>query len=615
MTLEDPRDSAGTFALSEIEWLLAQPLGSLDLAYHPESYPILSQIVSYLWPDWLHSSLEFRLGVVSQTPFRTVDGSAISATRIKDDLFSLEPLQHDLRVERPLDTTDWLELLEEAALVLFQGNVPAMTRIEVALLRRCILIRNETDALLAARSMAAIGHFRRDTGVVMGRDSAVSAYRSAKELFVDVGDQAGTATMDLMLAVCAEMSGKSRQSMEAYRQLATDPRLSQRERALATLWVGTSATKESLGDVGVTWILAAIQYLDSVGTETDLNTAFQKLALAYKADKKFDLALSTIEDMQQLSSFASPIQRVRIEVAHADVLLSVNPGDQTSLRRLAEARDSAHAHGLAHQVSAIDRILRRLQMQPDELPRMAPRAKVAGCDVLIVVSTPIELDAITSTLASLGMIQTRMFGKSNVYWFFCDTKMGTFAVVRSGQGSVGPEGSALVVRDAIDDVQPWAVVAVGIAFGKDEKKQPIGTVLVSSTLSCYESQRVGTSVLPRGPQRVPASAALLGRFRMAASDLNMFVEDGEILSGEKLVDNENFRDGLFAIYPEAIGGEMEASGIHAACHREGVDWLVVKAVCDYAASKSTNKVRRQRTAAVRACSLLRAAIEGGGLKR
>ncbi|KJV05995.1 hypothetical protein [Methylocucumis oryzae] len=52
------------------------------------------------------------------------------------------------------------------------------------------------------------------------------------------------------------------------------------------------------------------------------------------------------------------------------------------------------------------------------------------------------------------------------------------------------------------------------------------------------------------------------------------LEFGQILTGEKLVDNVDYRDNLKAIYAiEAIGGEMEGSGLYTSAHdkKSGLD--------------------------------------------
>jgi nucleoside phosphorylase len=171
-------------------------------------------------------------------------------------------------------------------------------------------------------------------------------------------------------------------------------------------------------------------------------------------------------------------------------------------------------------------------------------------------------------------------------------------------GVSSPGGSLLTVFEGIQALVPSAVVMVGIAFGFEPEKQRIGNILVSQHLRGYDPQRYGSGpdgapvIVPRG-DRVSASVRLLDRFKSGCQDWQgQHVEFGLILSGEKLVDNREFRDQLRKLEPEAIGGEMEGMGLYAAAHRCKVDWLLVKAICDFAdGNKSQNKLQYQEEAA------------------
>ncbi|MFB3154300.1 MAG: NB-ARC domain-containing protein, partial [Candidatus Acidiferrales bacterium] len=62
--------------------------------------------------------------------------------------------------------------------------------------------------------------------------------------------------------------------------------------------------------------------------------------------------------------------------------------------------------------------------------------------------------------------------------------------------------------------------------------------------------------------------------------------------------------------PEAIGGEMEGAGLYVSCHDENVDWILVKAICDWAdGHKAEDKKARQQTAAHNAASFVLHALQ------
>ena len=103
------------------------------------------------------------------------------------------------------------------------------------------------------------------------------------------------------------------------------------------------------------------------------------------------------------------------------------------------------------------------------------------------------------------------------------------------------------------------------------------------------------------------------RVRLPCADLlwdGAKVRFGVVLTGEKLVDNIDFRDQLRSFEPEAIGGEMEGAGLYVACQDKKVDWILIKAICDWAdGNKAQDKDLRQQTAAQNAAEFVLYALE------
>lgn len=192
-------------------------------------------------------------------------------------------------------------------------------------------------------------------------------------------------------------------------------------------------------------------------------------------------------------------------------------------------------------------------------------------------------------------------------------------VCEMGAGGIG--ASQQRTRDAIDHWQPQAVIAVGIAFGIDETKQAIGDVLVSTQIQDYELGRLNKdgTLTPRGDK--PSSADILcNRFRQTNTNKSRSANDwpkvrfGLILSGQKLVDNLDYRESLKTLFTEAIGGEMEGVGLYVSASAAKVDWIVVKAICDWGHNKNqTDKDAKQKLAAKNAARVLKEALDNGGL--
>ncbi len=172
-------------------------------------------------------------------------------------------------------------------------------------------------------------------------------------------------------------------------------------------------------------------------------------------------------------------------------------------------------------------------------------------------------------------------------------------MVQSEMGAGGLGASLQTAQKGIEALSPAAVIMVGIAFGMNAEQQAIGDILVTENLRLYDLQRVGTQdgrarIILRG-DRPHASAWLLNHFKSA--DLRWDgaqMRFGVVLTGEKLVDNVDFRDQLHGFEPEAVGGEMEGAGLYAACQDQKVDWILVKAICDWAdGQKDQDKAARQ----------------------
>jgi nucleoside phosphorylase/tetratricopeptide (TPR) repeat protein len=248
----------------------------------------------------------------------------------------------------------------------------------------------------------------------------------------------------------------------------------------------------------------------------------------------------------------------------------------------------------------------------------------ATTDVLIVTATDVESRAVLSAFkeATGREPKPEPIG-DRLYLDLGEVNTTRVFMTLSGMGSGGLDGAQEAVRKGIEALSPFAVIMVGIAFGVNEKKQSIGDVLISDRLMLYELQRVGTDqdggyqIVPRG-DRPRASPSLINRFRVASLSWDQSkaeVRLGLVLSGDKLVDNVDFRGQLLDFEPEAIGGDMEGAGLYVACQNSKVDWILVKAICDWGdGHKSLEKAARQQLASANAAAFVLHALQQAPLK-
>ena len=229
---------------------------------------------------------------------------------------------------------------------------------------------------------------------------------------------------------------------------------------------------------------------------------------------------------------------------------------------------------------------------------------------LLITATEVELWAVLSYMTpkkGKRAIRRGHIGKETYY-------LGRYGVedvilTMCGMGSMGRDSVILATQEAIAQFSPKAIFLVGIAFGRGTSKQALGDVLVASQIISYEQQRVGEKQVVHRGVVVETGPTLLNRIRQAL-DWVFVGQDGRrsrmligpVLSGEKLVDRASYKEGLFDSFPQAIGGEMEGAGLYAAAARSGLEWIVVKGICDWADGSKTDDA--QPLAAAAAASLV-----------
>lgn len=239
--------------------------------------------------------------------------------------------------------------------------------------------------------------------------------------------------------------------------------------------------------------------------------------------------------------------------------------------------------------------------------------KYADCfDLLLVTATETEKKELHKHLKPLpGQTKViKVYKGKYTYYVGVFGRYYAVHVACNDMGSSQRNASLVTTVDAANTWSPKVALMVGIAFGADKKKQKIGDVLVSERIINYEPQRKGKeTTLMRGKEG-PASSILIDRFK-SVNDWSFVQNDrtpaiivGTMLSGEKLIDDPDYKEELMKAYPEAIGGEMEGAGIYSACDTRVEHWILVKGICDYAdGKKRRNKKANQKLAIESAVSL------------
>ena len=203
--------------------------------------------------------------------------------------------------------------------------------------------------------------------------------------------------------------------------------------------------------------------------------------------------------------------------------------------------------------------------------------------ILYVVATPTELKKVTDFYKAKGVQLSRISDQSHTYWDLGILRGNHVYLVKCEMGAKKPNASILTIDHAIQYLNPYYIIMVGIAFALKEEKLKIGDVMVATELLDYGSvkQHKG-DIIERG-LRVSADKTLLDRFTNAIVDWDgADIRFGLIITNDVLSDDKAYVEELRKRFPDAYGGEMEGCGLLA---NYQTPWIMVKAVCDYGYEK------------------------------
>ena len=246
---------------------------------------------------------------------------------------------------------------------------------------------------------------------------------------------------------------------------------------------------------------------------------------------------------------------------------------------------------------------------------------------VIVVAVDVERDAVLEIMVPLhnenGILKVL---EGDAVYYAGSIGLYNCVLVMCQMGASGRDGSILATNASLVAWKPTGgIIMVGIAFGRHKpiailrkpQKQVIGDVIVATQIIPYESKRIGLIDEVQRGAHPEASLLFLNRLRNLrwtwTPELNgqptspRSLQFGSLLSGEKLVDNLDFKKKLFKELPKAVGGEMEGAGVYAAASRENTAWVVVKAICDWGDGKKSKDY--QELAARNAAAVIRAMLE------
>ncbi|TNC22210.1 helix-turn-helix domain-containing protein [Amycolatopsis alkalitolerans] len=262
------------------------------------------------------------------------------------------------------DYDAWADDLDRTLACLGRQEFPLARTLLDRWLRRFHPNSNDTRGMhLYGRSLRLLGEVLQDQGVIHGPASAEHTYRKALRVFTELGTPRRVAQIELKLVVLEEMAGRLETAARHYESLTADERLSDHDRTRARLWIGTALSKRGFNEPATRHIVPAIQDFETMEEPEDWSIAHQKLALAHRGAGDLSAAGHAIDVALNHRVNDTPLQKVRLDTAHAHILLSDRATAAGGLTILDRCARISTKYGLLHQLRSIDGIRRAFERQ------------------------------------------------------------------------------------------------------------------------------------------------------------------------------------------------------------------------------------------------------------
>lgn len=250
------------------------------------------------------------------------------------------------------------------------------------------------------------------------------------------------------------------------------------------------------------------------------------------------------------------------------------------------------------------------------------------CDILLFFATSSEHDGLFRAASELNLDYPKKTLKVGGYADLGYVGTDHVVAVRTEMGPFAFGGSASRSLFYLAKTQATAVIGIGTAFGVDERKQKPLDILVSTGVLPYDDKRVTDRwyAFSRAHydkiKRAPAKPSLVDLFKQARAgwDGGGEVHIGLFLSGGARIHSRSYRNELVSgcrngHEDRIVGGDMEGVGFLAGCERGAPNWILVKAISDFADRNRDEIIEQTREpAAHRSAKFVLKALKDRGAK-
>jgi nucleoside phosphorylase len=273
------------------------------------------------------------------------------------------------------------------------------------------------------------------------------------------------------------------------------------------------------------------------------------------------------------------------------------------------------------QSNAIPPISRPLQAAPTRhFPAEASQTVDSGsdirCDIAFICALPVlELNRLMAAFPAKWVEASHIPSDPQTYWqtTFRTARGHDLAAIAAAPTRMGMSAASILTTKVLLRFRPRLVAMVGIAAGAKPDAQGYGDILAAeTTFDCSagklvphpETSSVRHLLLP-DPKPISIQPAILARLtewqrqdlylgdiarswqaKPPQSRLRLHI--GPLASGSAVIDDKEAVEEVRAHWRKLVGIEMEAHGVHAACHetaRPAPAFLCLKSVSDFAHQK------------------------------
>jgi len=227
--------------------------------------------------------------------------------------------------------------------------------------------------------------------------------------------------------------------------------------------------------------------------------------------------------------------------------------------------------------------------------------------IVVTTASSKEFDTVSTAISPLRNLEYLIVvaAKNGKHYVGAIDDCPVIVVKTNEQGSLRPSAIINALHEVNKNYNVMCVVSVGICFSMSCEKLNVGDLIMSSSVWQYETAKIenGKTKILSKPVSDKFSEKAILRF-LENTKVKSKILFGQMVSGEKLVNEKDFLEQIKELFPEAVAGDMEGAGVSSACKSLRISWFIIKSISDFGSGDKSDKPRAYEDLASRAVGLL-----------